>query len=150
MSHHKARVGRDIVKRAVAVWDSRAGHDGAVSTVCWSQDGQWLLSTSQDRMLRVWSAGRAEPALCLDEQPGKEAQQPRALLVAASGSGLQRSARFLGKDVFSKPIQYAQFYYIDAFILLSSGPEFHLLKYHIDTCKDDIKRCLLRLQPANP
>ncbi|KAL4699134.1 hypothetical protein H8959_011791 [Pygathrix nigripes] len=42
--------------------------------------------------------------------------------------------------MFSKPIQSAQFYYIDAFILLSSGPEFQLLKYHIDSCKDEMKR----------
>uniref|UniRef100_A0A8I3ZZY1 WD repeat domain 27 n=1 Tax=Callithrix jacchus TaxID=9483 RepID=A0A8I3ZZY1_CALJA len=87
-----------------------SGHDGAVNTVCWSHDQRWLLSTAQDRTLRVWSARRTELAL------------------------------LLGKDMFSKPIQSAQFYYIDAFILLSSGPEFQLLKYHIDTCKDEIKR----------
>ncbi|XP_078226606.1 WD repeat-containing protein 27 isoform X2 [Callithrix jacchus] len=87
-----------------------SGHDGAVNTVCWSHDQRWLLSTAQDRTLRVWSARRTELAPLLD------------------------------KDMFSKPIQSAQFYYIDAFILLSSGPEFQLLKYHIDTCKDEIKR----------
>ncbi|XP_063522967.1 WD repeat-containing protein 27 isoform X26 [Pongo pygmaeus] len=87
-----------------------SGHDGAVNAVCWSQDRRWLLSAAQDGTLRVWSARGAELAL------------------------------LLGKDMFSKPIQSAQFYYIDAFILLSSGPEFQLLKYHIDTCKDEIKR----------
>uniref|UniRef100_A0A1D5QAP3 WD repeat domain 27 n=1 Tax=Macaca mulatta TaxID=9544 RepID=A0A1D5QAP3_MACMU len=87
-----------------------SGHDGAVNTVCWSQDRRWLLSAAQDGTLRVWSARGAELAL------------------------------LLGRDMFSKPIQSAQFYYIDAFILLSSGPEFQLLKYHIDTCKDEMKR----------
>ncbi|XP_054970341.2 WD repeat-containing protein 27 isoform X4 [Pan paniscus] len=87
-----------------------SGHDGAVNAVCWSQDRRWLLSAARDGTLRVWSARGAELAL------------------------------LLGKDMFSKPIQSAQFYYIDAFILLSSGPEFQLLRYHIDTCKDEIKR----------
>ncbi|XP_011941195.1 PREDICTED: WD repeat-containing protein 27 isoform X10 [Cercocebus atys] len=87
-----------------------SGHDGAVNTVCWSQDRRWLLSAAQDGTLRVWSARGAELVL------------------------------LLGRDMFSKPIQSAQFYYIDAFILLSSGPEFQLLKYHIDTCKDEMKR----------
>uniref|UniRef100_A0A7N9IFL2 WD repeat domain 27 n=1 Tax=Macaca fascicularis TaxID=9541 RepID=A0A7N9IFL2_MACFA len=87
-----------------------SGHDGAVNTVCWSQDRRWLLSAAQDGTLRVWSARGAELAL------------------------------LLGRDMSSKPIQSAQFYYIDAFILLSSGPEFQLLKYHIDTCKDEVKR----------
>ncbi|XP_031210538.1 WD repeat-containing protein 27 isoform X6 [Mastomys coucha] len=31
-----------------------SGHDGAVSTVCWSHDKRWLLSTGRDRTLRVW------------------------------------------------------------------------------------------------
>ncbi|XP_070112290.1 WD repeat-containing protein 27 isoform X10 [Equus caballus] len=87
-----------------------SGHDGAVSTVCWSHDGRWLLSTSQDGTLRVWSARRTELALCL------------------------------GEGMFPRPVQSAQFYYIDAFILSSSGPEFQLLKYHVDTCNDDLRR----------
>uniref|UniRef100_A0A2K6F0G3 WD repeat domain 27 n=1 Tax=Propithecus coquereli TaxID=379532 RepID=A0A2K6F0G3_PROCO len=87
-----------------------SGHDGAVNSVCWSHDQRWLLSAAQDRTLRVWSVRRTELAL------------------------------FLGKDMFSKPIQSAQFYYMDGFILLSSGSECQLLKYHIDTCKDEIKR----------
>ncbi|EGW13508.1 WD repeat-containing protein 27 [Cricetulus griseus] len=50
------------------------------------------------------------------------------------------SADGQGPDFFPKPITSAQFYYMDSFILLSSGPEFRLLKYHIDLCRDDIRR----------
>lgn len=42
--------------------------------------------------------------------------------------------------MFPKPVRSAQFYYLDAFILLSSGPEFQLLKCHISTSRDDVKR----------
>lgn len=45
-----------------------------------------------------------------------------------------------GPESFSKPITSAQFYYMDAFMLLSSGPELWLLKYHIDLCRDDMRR----------
>ncbi|KAL6040898.1 hypothetical protein STEG23_037874, partial [Scotinomys teguina] len=87
-----------------------SGHDGAVNTVCWSHDKRWLLSTGRDRTLRVWSVHRTELML------------------------------LLGPESFPKPITSAQFYYMDTFILLSSGSEFWLLKYHIDLCRDDIRR----------
>ncbi|XP_015980546.2 WD repeat-containing protein 27 isoform X4 [Rousettus aegyptiacus] len=87
-----------------------SGHDGAVSVVCWSHDGKWLLSASQDGTLRVWSARRAELALCLD------------------------------KDVLPQPARCAQFYYLDAFILSASGPEVRLLRHHVDTRRDELRR----------
>ncbi|XP_053524686.1 WD repeat-containing protein 27 [Artibeus jamaicensis] len=87
-----------------------SGHDGAVSTLGWSHNGRWLLSASQDRTLRLWSARSREAVLCL------------------------------GKDVLARPVRAAQFYYLDAFLLLSSGPELLLLKYHVDTHKDELKR----------
>ena len=40
----------------------------------------------------------------------------------------------------ARPVRAAQFYYLDAFLLLSSGPELLLLKYHVDTRKDEMKR----------
>ncbi|KAB0363708.1 hypothetical protein FD754_007864, partial [Muntiacus muntjak] len=98
------------VRCSLALHGGVAGHDGAVGSVCWSHDGRWVLSASQDGTLRVWSVRGQEPVLRL------------------------------GKDMFPKPVQSAQFYYIDAFILSSSGPEVQLLKHHIDTSKDDLRR----------
>ncbi|KAM6280972.1 WD repeat-containing protein 27 [Porphyrio hochstetteri] len=87
-----------------------SGHAGAVNSVGWSHDNKWLVSASEDRTLRVWSVCNKEPAL------------------------------ILGKEKFHKPVRFAQFYFIDAFILLSCGAEFHLLSFHLDTTKDDLKR----------
>ncbi|NXD79954.1 WDR27 protein, partial [Halcyon senegalensis] len=87
-----------------------AGHDGAVNSVGWSHDKKWLVSASEDRTLRVWSVCYNEPAL------------------------------ILGKEKFPKTVRFAQFYFIDAFILLCCGAEFHLLSFHLDTTKDDLKR----------
>uniref|UniRef100_A0A674KAV6 WD repeat domain 27 n=1 Tax=Terrapene triunguis TaxID=2587831 RepID=A0A674KAV6_9SAUR len=87
-----------------------SGHDGAINSVGWSHDKRWLVSASEDRTLRIWSVRNTEPAL------------------------------FLGKEMFHKSIRFAQFYYIDTFILLCCGAEFHLLSYYLDTSKDDLKR----------
>ncbi|KFV43106.1 WD repeat-containing protein 27, partial [Gavia stellata] len=47
---------------------------------------------------------------------------------------------FQGKEKFRKSVGFAQFYFIDAFILLCCGAEFHLLSFHLDKTKDDLKR----------
>ncbi|NXU12440.1 WDR27 protein, partial [Pardalotus punctatus] len=87
-----------------------SGHDGAVNSVGWSHDKKWLVSASEDRTLRVWSVCNKEPAL------------------------------ILGKEKFHKTVRFAQFYFLDTFILLCCGAEFHLLSFHLDTTKDDLKR----------
>ena len=47
-------------------------------------------------------------------------------------------------STFIKEITNAQFYYLDKFLLLTSGNGLYLYKYYIDTTKpDDIKRCNL-------
>ncbi|NXL64235.1 WDR27 protein, partial [Chordeiles acutipennis] len=87
-----------------------SGHDGAVNSVGWSHDKKWLVSASEDRNLRVWSVCNNKPALTL------------------------------GKEMFHKTARFAQFYFMDTFILLCCGAEFHLLSFHLDTTKDDLKR----------
>ncbi|XP_040206849.1 WD repeat-containing protein 27 [Rana temporaria] len=86
------------------------GHDGAINGLGWSYNRNWLVSTADDRTMRVWNAKNADLALVL------------------------------GKEVFSKPVRFPQFYYMDTFILLSSGAEIHLMKYHLDNSKNDLKR----------
>uniref|UniRef100_A0A8C5EDJ1 WD repeat domain 27 n=1 Tax=Gouania willdenowi TaxID=441366 RepID=A0A8C5EDJ1_GOUWI len=87
-----------------------AGHDKPVSSVNWSLSRQWWLSASDDLSLRVWTHCSSEPAIVM------------------------------GNNAFSKPIRGAQFYYLDKFILLSSGPSLQLYLYHVDDTHDDIKR----------
>ncbi|CDQ79208.1 unnamed protein product [Oncorhynchus mykiss] len=87
------------------------GHDKAVSSVAWSHSRQWWLSASEDRTLRIWPTGSPEPAVTMG-----------------------------GDEKFSKTIRGAQFYYLDKFLLLASGPSLHLYLYHLDNTQDDIKR----------
>ncbi|XP_019902051.2 WD repeat-containing protein 27 isoform X2 [Esox lucius] len=87
------------------------GHDKAVSIVSWSHGRQWWLSASEDRTFRIWTGGSSVPVLTLG-----------------------------GTDKFFKPIQAAQFYYLDKFLLMASGPSLHLYLYHLDNTQDDIKR----------
>ncbi|XP_055495210.1 WD repeat-containing protein 27 isoform X1 [Leucoraja erinacea] len=85
------------------------GHDGAVNCVGWAQNNKWLLTASEDRSLWVWPVQGSTPAL------------------------------MLGPETLSKPARSAQFYYMDKFLLFSSGSEFQLHRYHLDTSRDDIK-----------
>ncbi|XP_041418683.1 WD repeat-containing protein 27 isoform X2 [Xenopus laevis] len=87
-----------------------AGHDGTVNGLGWSHDSNWVVSSAEDNILKIWSVKNADPVLVM------------------------------GKGMFSKPVRFPQFYYMDTFILLSSGAEFHILKYSLDDAKDDLKR----------
>ncbi|XP_036980530.1 WD repeat-containing protein 27 isoform X1 [Acanthopagrus latus] len=86
------------------------GHGKSVSSVSWSLNRQWLLSASEDQSLRIWTHGSAEPAIVM------------------------------GNSAFSKPIRSAQFYYLDKFLLLGSGPSLCLYLYNVDITRDDVKR----------
>uniref|UniRef100_A0A8C6KNE8 WD repeat domain 27 n=1 Tax=Nothobranchius furzeri TaxID=105023 RepID=A0A8C6KNE8_NOTFU len=85
------------------------GHDKPVSSVSWSLSRQWLLSASDDRSVRIWTNGSSVPAITM------------------------------GDNMFSKPVRGAQFYYLDKFLLLASGPALYLYLYDVDTTRDDIK-----------
>ncbi|KAM4591508.1 WD repeat-containing protein 27 isoform 2-T2 [Odontesthes bonariensis] len=86
------------------------GHDKPVSSVSWSLSRQWWMSASEDLSLRIWTHCRSEPAV------------------------------IMGGNMFSKPIRGAQFYYLDKFLLLASGPSVYLYLYNVDSSRDCIKR----------
>ncbi|XP_061083570.1 WD repeat-containing protein 27 [Conger conger] len=86
------------------------GHDGPINTVDWSFNRKWVVTSAEDRTVRVWPIGNAEPIL------------------------------IMGDDKFSKPVKSAHFYYLDKFMLLASGPALHLYLYHLHLARDDIKR----------
>ncbi|XP_017268277.1 WD repeat-containing protein 27 [Kryptolebias marmoratus] len=66
--------------------------------------------SSSDLSIRIWTNGSSEPAI------------------------------IMGDNVFSKPIKSAQFYYLDKFLLLASGPSVYLYLYNVDITRDVIKR----------
>ncbi|KAK1905760.1 WD repeat-containing protein 27 [Dissostichus eleginoides] len=86
------------------------GHDKPVGSVSWSLNRQWWLSASEDQSLRIWTHGSPEPAI------------------------------IMGNSMFSKPVRSAQFYYLDKFLLLASGPSLYLYLYNVDITRDNIKR----------
>uniref|UniRef100_A0A3P9QI15 WD repeat domain 27 n=1 Tax=Poecilia reticulata TaxID=8081 RepID=A0A3P9QI15_POERE len=86
------------------------GHDKPVTSVSWSLCRQWWLSAAEDLSLRIWAKSYSEPAI------------------------------ILGDTMFSKPIRGAQFYYLDKFLVLTSGPSLYLYLYNVDLTRDDVKR----------
>lgn len=107
------------------------GHDGTVHSASWSHDSRWLLSTSADKTACVWAMGSKEPLLSFTSSLHNFKEQ--------ESSAKPPTAR--ESPLFAKEITGGQFYYLDKFILLTSGRTLFLYKYHIDTSKpDDIKR----------
>ncbi|XP_046849927.1 WD repeat-containing protein 27-like [Xenia sp. Carnegie-2017] len=98
------------------------GHNGEVHSVNWSFDGQYLLTSSKDNTACLWSAGTTEPLISFNRQ--------------------NYASKSTTKDnpIFCKGLNRAAFYYVDKFILISSGNFLHLYKYHLDFNKDDLKR----------
>uniref|UniRef100_I3JTZ2 WD repeat domain 27 n=1 Tax=Oreochromis niloticus TaxID=8128 RepID=I3JTZ2_ORENI len=86
------------------------GHDKPISSLSWSLSRRWWLSASEDLSLQIWTHCNSEPAI------------------------------IMGDKMFSKPIRGAQFYYLDKFVLLASGPSLYLYLYNLDITRDDIKR----------
>ena len=51
-----------------------------------------------------------------------------------------RNSVFKDNPNFAKGISEALFYYVDKFVLLSSGNSLFMYKYYLDFTKDDLKR----------
>ncbi|KAI0211492.1 WD repeat-containing protein 27 [Lamellibrachia satsuma] len=110
---------------------SFSGHCGSVTSAHWSHDNAWLVTASDDRTASVWSLGLPDPVMTL------------ATVKHNFGSNKEGGLK-PDKDnkAFTKPVKFAQFYYVDKFLLATCGHVFYLYKYHLDTRKSDIKRYL--------
>lgn len=89
------------------------------------------MTCSADQTARLWAQGRQDPLLVFNNT------------VHNFKSDKQFASTDKLNTPFTKEVTTAQFYYLDKFILLSSGNSLYLYKYHLDTAKtDDIKRYL--------
>jgi len=105
------------------------GHDGSVTSVNFSHDNNWLLTSSCDKTVRLWSPAHSDPLLVLSSVNHNFA------------SDVGNSAKVKDNPPFAKEITEAKFYYVDKFVLLACGNGLHMYKYHIDVGqKDDVKR----------
>jgi WD40 repeat protein len=88
----------------VRVWDTEAhkedaeyasqvasrcfsGHSGAVSSVTFSPDGQWIVSGSLDRTVRIWCLKTGKTELILSSDESREAGDHAVMSVAISPRG---------------------------------------------------------------
>lgn len=105
------------------------GHDGSVTSVSFSHDSRWLLTSSCDRTVRLWSPTHSDPLMVFSSVNHNFVSE------------LDSSAKAKDNPPFGKEILQAKFYYVDKFVLLACGNGLHLYKYHIDAGqKDDVKR----------
>ncbi|KAK2193214.1 hypothetical protein NP493_16g01035 [Ridgeia piscesae] len=110
---------------------SFSGHKGSVTSAHWSHDNAWLVTASDDRTSSVWSLGLPDPVMTL--------ATARHNFGSNKDGGLKPDKE---NKAYTKPVKFAQFYYVDKFLLLTCGNIFYLYKFHLDTRKSDIKRYL--------
>lgn len=102
------------------------GHSGSVTSVKWSEDNRWLLTCSTEKMARVWNSERKDPVLTIN---------------TVKHNFVNTQERDPANVPFNKEVTYAQFFYMDKFILLTSTNILYLYKYNMDLDKvDEIKR----------
>lgn len=106
------------------------GHNHVVNTVDWSKAGDYLLTSSEDKTAAVWARGHSEAIMTFSTVDHN-------MSIDESKSGTFKSIPRFTKEIIS-----AQFYYMDKFIILTSGNVLYLYKYHLNTAKEDIKRYL--------
>ncbi|KAI9197293.1 WD40-repeat-containing domain protein [Polychytrium aggregatum] len=108
---------------------SLTGHNGAVLSGSWGArsdpDGSGLiLSTSADKTARLWQTGRSEPLLSFCSEN----------LLSCQREG-RRKPRLSPDPAAScrQEIRDARFYYRDRLLMLTVGPEVHVLTYHLES-----------------
>jgi len=105
------------------------GHDGSVTSVNFSHDSRWLLTSSCDKTVRLWSPAHSDPLMVFSSVNHNFASE------------LGGSDKVKDNPPFGREIIQAKFYYVDKFVLLACGNGLHMYKYHIDAGqKDDVKR----------
>lgn len=109
---------------------SCTGHNNNVNDISWSHDGNWLLTSSDDKSAFLWSRGQSEPNMCIKS--------------VLHNIYTDKEGQNKDKDnvPFPKEVNFARFYYMDKFILLTSGNTLYMYKYYLEQTKDDIKRYL--------
>eukprot|EP00741_Cyanophora_paradoxa_P003060 tig00000663_g2971.t1 len=137
---------------------AHAGHDGPLLSCALSFDGARLLTASADCTARLWGVGdgRAEPWLVFRDiavrpAPPRPAHAPAAPPAPAQRNAAGPAAAAAGPSpassssgpagAFKSAVRAAQFYYLDRFVLLASGPRVHLYAWRVDAePADDIRR----------
>lgn len=109
---------------------SCTGHNNNVNGISWSHDGNWLLTSSDDKSAFLWSKGQSEPNMCIKS------------VLHNMSSDIEGQKKDKDNVVFPKEVNFARFYYMDKFILLTSGNTLYMYKYYLEQTKDDIKRYL--------
>lgn len=109
---------------------SLVGHNHSVTGVSWSHDSNWVITASEDKTASVWGHGMADPLMTFGT----------VLNNFSADKDSKKSDKTNGP--FPKEVKFAQFYYMDKFVILTSGNTLYMYKYLLDPTKQDIKRYL--------
>ena len=100
------------------------GHQAAVSSLRWSNDGRLLISSAGDKTAKIWERSNGKLLLTLN------------YMQLSHKGNLDNTLR--RADCIKNEVRGAQFYFVDKFVLLVYGNRLMLYNYHID---EDAKAC---------
>ena len=128
------------------------GHNNAVREVHFSNNRDWVITSSLDASAGVWRVLDGALLLRVDRISrsfGGTGSSGGQTVTGQSGgqtlTGQSGGQNITGKSgqsaaTFKGHVRFAQFFYLDEFFLLASGNSFFLYNFTIDSSKDDVKR----------
>jgi hypothetical protein len=63
------QISESAVETTDPILESKYAHEGSILRLNFSEDGKWLLSSSDDRTVKLWDAAAMREALVLEKQP---------------------------------------------------------------------------------
>lgn len=125
------------------------GHNNQVNSVFWSNSNNFILTSSNDKTVALWDKSGGDALMIMSHQRGSPKEKDKQNNVSTN-STLRSKSKSIGHGLspvssadnkqFVKEIKYAQFFYMDKFILMIHGGDLALFKYHISSEIDDLKR----------
>uniref|UniRef100_T1J5W5 WD repeat-containing protein 55 homolog n=1 Tax=Strigamia maritima TaxID=126957 RepID=T1J5W5_STRMM len=110
-----------------------AGHNATVNCISYNLDGSCILTASDDKTAKLWSW--KNHSMVMDIQ---------AILKSQPVLKNISEVHSVKEPLFTKEIKHAQFFYMDKFILLTSGNSLYLYKYNLEPSKSNLTKFRFR------
>ena len=106
------------------------GHNASVTDVHFSNNSDLALTCADDRTARLWTIEKREQNVTASRSASASANNFNVGECVLVLDGVE-----MGGKKFEQDVHFAQFYYVDEFMLLASGERLYLFDYDVDLTK---------------